>query len=262
MHYAICLLGSIPVRKEPNHRTEMVTQLLFGEMLEILLTDGNWIRIKNVHDGYQGWVDSRQVVPLTDENYHKMRSLPVSFSAELIFPISCETTGSELYIPLGSRLYNMKEGSFTVGHSRFSFSGRMYTFPFKSDANTLMSNALRLLNTPYLWGGRTMAGIDCSGFVQLVFGLSGIDLPRDASQQVQFPGLSLSFINEAQPGDVAFFDNSDGQVTHVGILDGEGQIIHASGQVRIDPVDHQGIFDPETKTYTHQFRIAKSFIGM
>lgn len=262
MQYAICLLGTIPVRREPDHRTEMVTQILFGEMLEILVTEGIWFRIRNVHDGYQGWVDSRQVVSITEEEFHKIRSLPVSYNAELIFPVRCETTGNELYIPLGSRLYNMKEGSFTVGHSRFSFSGRMYNFPFKSDTTTLMSNALRLLNTPYLWGGRTMAGIDCSGFVQLVFGLSGIQLPRDASQQVQFQGLSLSFITEAQPGDVAFFDNSEGEVTHVGILDGEGQIIHASGQVRIDPVDHQGIFNAETKNYTHQFRIAKSFIGM
>jgi len=262
MHYAICLLGVIPVRSEPGDRSEMVTQVLFGEMLEILATEGNWIRIRNTHDGYQGWADRRQVRPLNEEEYHTLRSLPVSISSELIFPVRCETSGAEYYIPMGSRLYNMKEGSFLVGQSRFSFSGRTNSFPFKSDHNTLTGNALRLLNTPYLWGGRTMAGIDCSGFVQLVFALSGIQLPRDASQQVQYQGLSLNFISEARPGDVAFFDNDEGEVIHVGILDGEGQIIHASGQVRIDPVDHQGIFNTDTKTYSHKFRVAKSFIGL
>lgn len=262
MRYSICLLGVIPVRSEPDDRTELVTQILFGELLETIDSKGQWLKIRNTHDGYQGWIDRRQVFGLADEEFHKIRQLPVSVSAELIYPLKCETNGAEFYIPLGSRLYSIKEGSFVVGSLRYSFSGRSNGFPYKSDHNTLMSNALRLLNVPYLWGGRTLAGIDCSGFVQLVFSLSGIQLPRDASQQVKAQGLSLSFISEARPGDVAFFDNAEGTVTHVGILDGEGQIIHASGQVRIDPVDHQGIFNPETRTYSHQFRIAKSFIGM
>lgn len=262
MEHAICLLGVIPVRREPDDRSEMVTQLLFGELLEINEHQGNWLRIRNAHDGYIGWIDEKQVYLIDNSVFHRLRQLPVAISNELIFPVNCENSGSSLFIPMGSRLYLTDEGSFSVGEFRFSFAGRTSHFPFKSDYQTIIGNAMKLLNTPYLWGGRTLAGIDCSGFVQLVFALSGIELPRDASQQVQYPGLSLSFISEAQPGDVAFFDNAEGTVIHTGILDGEGQIIHASGRVRIDPVDHQGIFNPETKTYSHQFRVAKSFIGM
>ncbi|MDD2963724.1 MAG: C40 family peptidase [Bacteroidales bacterium] len=262
MKHAMCLLGNIPVRKEPDDRTEMVTQFLFGELMEIFEEQGKWARIRNAHDGYQGWVDRKQIHLIADTEYHQLRQSSPHISAELLAPVHCINTSANIHIPMGSRLYIDNTGIMKVGNLEFLFEGKTNHFPFKSYPQIILENAEKLLHAPYLWGGKTINGIDCSGFVQLVFALSGIELPRDSSQQVLYPGLSLSFISEAQPGDVAFFDNADGTVIHTGILDGQGRIIHASGRVRIDHIDHQGIFNAETKTYSHQFRIAKSFIGM
>ena len=114
------------------------------------------------------------------------------------------------------------------------------------------------LNTPYLWGGRTPFGIDCSGFVQMVYRFAGIQLPRDASLQVK-GGVSLGFIDEAQPGDLAFFESEEGAIVHVGILTGNRRIIHASGTVRVDPIDHHGIFNMQANGYSHRLRIVKRF---
>ena len=99
-------------------------------------------------------------------------------------------------------------------------------------------------------------GMDCSGFSQVVHRIVGNDLPRDASQQVEL-GDTISFVEEAQAGDLAFFDNEEGNITHVGICLGGGDIIHASGSVRIDKLDHIGIFNADKGTYSHKLRVIK-----
>ena len=128
-----------------------------------------------------------------------------------------------------------------------------------SEKKHLINNALIFLNAPYLWGGRTPFGIDCSGFTQIVYRLQGINIPRDAHQQAEV-GNTLSFIEESQEGDLAFFDDSEGEITHVGIIMNNNNIIHASGKVRIDKLDQQGIFNIEKKIHTHKLRIIKSIV--
>ena len=137
----------------------------------------------------------------------------------------------------------------------YQFDG--LTTPGFTQKKKLIENALMYLNAPYLWGGRSPLGIDCSGFTQMVYRLQGINLPRDAYQQAEV-GTTLSFIEESDPGDLAFFDNNEGKITHVGIILEENHIIHASGKVRIDRIDQQGIFNTEIGTHTHKLRLIKS----
>ncbi len=115
------------------------------------------------------------------------------------------------------------------------------------------------MNAPYLWGGKTPFGIDCSGFTQMVYKLNGHALLRDASEQAS-QGIALSFIEESEPGDLAFFDNSEGQIIHVGIIMEDNHIIHAHGKVRIDRLDHSGIYNIDKKIHTHKLRVIKKII--
>ncbi len=113
--------------------------------------------------------------------------------------------------------------------------------------------AARFLNCPYIWGGRIPSGIDCSGLTQLVYKIHGIAIPRDSWQQSE-AGTVVSFLEEAENGDLLFFDNDKGKISHVGILMAQGLVIHASGRVRIDRLDHQGIYRDDLKRYTHKLR--------
>ncbi|MBK7084827.1 MAG: C40 family peptidase [Flavobacteriales bacterium] len=112
------------------------------------------------------------------------------------------------------------------------------------------------LGAPYLWGGRTPTGVDCSGLTQMLFMLMGIYLPRDAYQQAE-EGDPVELVDLAEPGDLAFFDNAEGRITHVGIVLPERRILHASGRVRIDALDQEGIFDAEQGKYSHKLRLVK-----
>ena len=123
----------------------------------------------------------------------------------------------------------------------------------------MLEFAMRFLRAPYLWGGRTPVGIDCSGFTQLIYKSIGIQIPRDASQQVEL-GQPLDFASEGQIGDLAFFQNEEGRIVHVGMVCAPGKIIHASGQVRIDKLDDTGIFNCDTGKYSHQLRIIKRIL--
>ena len=116
--------------------------------------------------------------------------------------------------------------------------------------------AQSLLNVPYQWGGRSPMGMDCSGFTQVVFKILGKKLLRDAWQQAE-QGVLVNFIEEIQPGDLVFFDNEEGRIIHVGIALANHKIIHASGCVRIDNLDHHGIYNTETRKYSHNLRIIK-----
>ncbi|MGE3825539.1 MAG: C40 family peptidase, partial [Bacteroidia bacterium] len=156
----------------------------------------------------------------------------------------------------GSTLPAYEHGKLYVGDEEFSFDGEI-THPLSDSIPALVSEyATVFLNAPYLWGGRSVFGIDCSGFTQVVFKMAGIQLKRDAYQQAE-QGITLSFVEEAQTGDLAFFDNEEGKIVHTGIVLSQGKIIHASGKVRIDKLDHQGIYNHDTKKYSHKLRLIK-----
>ena len=123
----------------------------------------------------------------------------------------------------------------------------------------IINNAMKYLGAPYMWGGRSPFGIDCSGFTQVVFGMCGITLKRDAYLQAEL-GNTIDFINETKTGDLVFFDNDESKITHVGIMIEDKQIIHASGEVRIDSIDHNGIYNENAKKYSHKLRIIKRII--
>ena len=253
MKYGICALSIVPCRLEASDPSEMVSQLLFGEIYRVIDERKNWIKIRASHDGYESWIDRKQHLEIKREEFMSLEKSPRSFSNDLISLLQEQEKGSFSPMVLGSVLPNYNDGNITFLDKEFSFEGEMIPQP-SIGRDLLIDTAFLYLNAPYLWGGRTPFGIDCSGYSQIVYRMCGIDLPRDASQQAEI-GDRLSFIEEATPGDLAFFDNIEGRITHVGILLGDNKIIHASGKVRVDRIDHQGIFNDEMHDYSHHLRL-------
>ncbi len=260
MQYGICLMSIIPCRKEPSSTSEMVTQLLFGEHYEVKEMTSGWVRIETAIDHYACWISEKQHAPITSTQFEYLQHNEVPVSGELIY-ILADNLGKRTFpISIGCKLPFLNPNSpFQSATFNYSYDGQVMTPGVKNSVQNLVSSAFLFLNAPYLWGGRGPFGIDCSGFTQLTYRLNGYDLPRDAWQQALL-GEALSFVEEAQPGDLAFFDNAEGKITHVGIVIGEGQIIHASGSVRIDRFDHYGIHHTENKQYTHNLRVIKRII--
>lgn len=251
--YGICQLACIPIRKEDSDRSEMTSQLLFGETVDILEKTDKWLMIRCHHDQYEGWVDKKQIQALEAID---LRSIKTSTAPLLIVR---NQDGGFSFLPAGSQLRIEGENSILCGNKSFECSKDDLTNATAPAEIAL--GALMFLDTPYLWGGRTLMGIDCSGFTQLIYKMAGKQLPRDAYQQAEV-GELIAFIDEAQTGDLAFFDNAEGKITHVGIVinqqkSGEKTIIHASGKVRMDRLDHQGIYNIELGAYSHQLRFIR-----
>jgi cell wall-associated NlpC family hydrolase len=258
MNFGVCCLSVIPVRADVSDKSEMVSQLLFGETFSILSLSKGWAKIVIDHDSYEGWIDEKQIIPLSSNEHTQILSNPKYYSTDLVHAINQKNAHSIPILP-GSMLYSASASEFLLGDKTYSFDGQSIKADILPSIDKMKRNALLFLNSPYLWGGRTPFGIDCSGFVQIVARLSGISLPRDTRQQAE-EGALINLISEAKPGDLAFFDNADGRIIHVGILLENTQIIHASGKVRIDTIDHQGIFREDTKRYSHQLRVIKRII--
>jgi hypothetical protein len=246
MTYACCHLSIIPVRASASDTSEMVNQLLFGDSFEILEQKSGWLKIKSDFDQYEGWIDAKQGLIIEEKQFDFFSKNALICSTDLVEYVSAP---DEHLIPIvmGSSVKMMKDLGYRTDAN--CHSGHL-------QRDKIVSTALLYLNSPYLWGGRSPFGIDCSGLTQMVYKICGIKLKRDASQQAR-QGENLSFIEEAQPGDLAFFDNTDGEIIHVGIIMKNNYIIHAHGKVRIDRLDHTGIFNNDIKNYTHQLRVIK-----
>ena len=256
MLYGICNLSIVPVRLESSDKSEMVTQLLFGEHFKILEVQKKWSKIRVAFDNYEGWVDNKQLEVISEENYFQIEHSNKVYAAELIDFV---TDGNQnfLTIPIGSSFPFYHHQNLKLNNTNYHYEGQVYDS--KLPKESVIETAFKFLNTPYLWGGKTPFGIDCSGFTQMVYKLNGYKLLRDASQQAT-QGEVLSFIEESEPGDLAFFDNNEGIITHVGIIMNDNYIIHAHGKVRIDRIDHSGIFNVDTQRHTHKLRVIKKII--
>lgn len=258
MDYGICNLSVVPARKEPSDKSEMVTQLLFGDAFTILAQKEKWICIKTAFDQYECWIDIKQYHPLYEEVFQSIRESKTAVSCDLVQVMKNNETGNLFPVVAGSSLPHFRNDQLRIDKVTYTYDGEIAQ-DVKPYRDQVGEHAYSFLNAPYLWGGRTPFGIDCSGFTQVVFKMNGIKLPRDAYQQAEL-GTQINFVEEAQEGDLAFFDNKDGKVTHVGIVLRNGKIIHASGKVRIDTLDHQGIFNIETQQYTHKLRLIRKFM--
>lgn len=249
MQYGICHLSIVSLRFEPSDKSELVSQVLYGEVFKVIEQRKKWSKIRLAFDKYEGWIDNKQFLIIEKENYVNLSTEKLILSTDLVEFI--EDTSTQLYpIPIGSTL----NGLSLLNHT---YDGR--TISEQRNKSELIKTAFIYLNAPYLWGGKTPFGIDCSGFTQMVYKLNGYKLRRDASMQAA-QGEALSFIEESEPGDLAFFDNADGDIIHVGIIMEDNYIIHAHGKVRIDRLDHSGIYNTEKNEHTHKLRVIKKII--
>ena len=236
MIYGICNLSAIALRKEARHSSEMVSQLLYNETYTVLDKVQDFMLIQTHLDHYEGWIQTKQFCEISEEELNALKGK----KTYLINKALVEYKGK--YLTLGTPIYEPHPDAIEM--------------PSEFHPERMVDYAQLLLGAPYLWGGRTAMGIDCSSLVQVCARMAGLLLPRDASQQIGC-GELVYFLQETQPGDLAFFGEEGGPITHVGIIMGDERIIHASGEVRIDYLDQTGIFNNERNEHTHLLQAVK-----
>lgn len=236
MSYGICDLSVIPIRKEGSHTSEMVSQLLYNEMYEVLDEKPGWKLIRTMSDQYEGWIQGIQHHEIDEQEVLALKAK----ESYIVDQPTITYKGKSLSI--GTIVHEPVAGSMTI--------------PGRFVPAMMIEFAQKFMDAPYLWGGRSIFGIDCSGFVQLCARAAGKLLPRDASEQIK-EGELVYFLPEIQPGDLAFFGNEDGKIVHVGMMLDNERILHASGKVRIDYLDQTGIFNKERNEHTHHLQVIK-----
>ncbi|HRN47525.1 MAG TPA: C40 family peptidase [Niabella sp.] len=255
MEYAIISVPAAPVRRKPSHRKEMTNQLLFGDAVRILKRKGKrWVKVESLYDGYKGWVTNHLI---TIVKRKKALQPSICLTGEIINTINFN--GSIMHVPLGACLPNFENNVGEIGSLKYEYSGKKICVSDQniSKGELVEKYSKQWLNVPYLWGGKTILGVDCSGFAQMVFKMVGVAVLRDAWQQAE-QGKLVPNLVEAQRGDLAFFDDKD-EIVHVGILLGDDKIIHAAGKVRIDTITEKGIINSDTGKQTHQLKIIKRY---
>ena len=235
----------VAVRREPSESSEMINQLLFGETFTIIENYSSWFRIISNIDSYEGWIDNKLVELLPDDS-------PINNA-------NPKVANSLFLAKKKIKRKRYENGHFIAGADTYQCIENPISEINSNNIDELIRVAKLFVNSPYLWGGRSPYGIDCSGFTQVVFKIVGHSIPRDAGQQVKL-GETVDFVNMAQPGDLAFFDNDEEIITHVGIIIDNGKIIHSSGYVKIESIDHQGIFSVNTQKYSHKLRVIKRIL--
>ncbi len=234
----------------------MVSQVLFGETFEIIEEEKEWSKIRLSSDKYIGFIDHKQYEKISEESFFKLKTEKQYLTAEVIEIITNDK--NELTtIPLGANLPFYDHGKLKINKQSYLYKG--LAVHQKKSKKEITQFAFYYLNSPFLWGGKTPFGIDSSGFTQMVYKLCGHMLFRDAKEQAA-QGEVLSFIEESEPGDLAFFDDDEGEIIHVGIILKDYHIIHCHGKVRIDMLDHSGIFNADLQQHTHKLRIIKKMI--
>ena len=250
MQYGICPLSIVSVRSSADDTSELVSQILYGEYFKVLECRKIWSKIRIAYDGCEGWVINHQVKFIEEDTYEVLEKLkhPV-YSSELV---SFVETEARVLIPIVL-------GSSSQNASLLSHNSDGNHLPRNSKKENLVQTALLFLNAPHLRGGKTPFGIDASGFTKMVHKINGYRLLRSIQEQ-SVQGSALSFIEESEAGDLAFFDNKEGEICHVGIIMDHNYIIHVDGKVRIDRLDHTGIFNTEDGKYSYQLRVIKKIV--
>ena len=238
MKYGIINLAAVSCRAEASHKSEQINQLIFGDLYSVLEESPDWIKVKADYDGYEGWIHRKHHSGITDSKFEILRSEKVTVSLDLLGIVSNKLDKTCTSIPLGSTLRNKE----------FTYKGKKA----QQTRSNIFKYAHLYLNAPYLWGGKTPFGIDCSGFMQMSHKLAGIKLPRDSWQQA-LVGKKVASLSKAKAGDLCFFGDGE-KVTHVGMLLTPTAIIHASGKVRVDIMTEDGIFNAELNKLTHKLK--------
>lgn len=251
MNNAICTVAAAPLRKEDAHRSEMTSQILFGETMQILEQKGEWFRVKTDFDGYEGWLTYHLIEEFTGVSDKRF------VAAGLINVVGIDK--GTLHVPMGAALTHFDTKTLKLWDSRYRYEGEVRDTGKGFDMDFFRRCYYSWLHVPYLWGGRTLMGVDCSGFVQTVYKLMGINLKRDAYLQAD-QGEAVNNLADAKEGDLAFFNNEAGRITHVGLLLNEKEIIHASGKVRLDDIDSKQITSRETGKKTHDLHSIRRFL--
>lgn len=281
--YVVNTCTVTPVRQEPSEGSEQLTQLLFGEVCEVLDRLPRWTKIRSTLDGQEGWVDFKMLEHVGDEVIRRLGDEAMRREAKgdeamgrVAVPMAIATdmeTGAELMLTLGTRLPNYAHGTFEVLDKQYlinpdcvydlegSLQDDRLASPTGVKGEDVCAVAQRLLNAPYLWGGKNAMGMDCSGFTQVVYGVFGVNLLRNAREQMTQGEVVVS-LAEAQPGDLAFFDHADRDpkatnISHVGLLLDNQTIIHCSGKVHIDMIDEQGIHLADGELTHHLVQIRR-----
>jgi len=257
MDNGVCILSVVPVRAEPNDRSEQVTQLLFGELVIILEKREKWLFVQSMADNYQGWVCAGQIKLFDRAYFDDLINQETWVSTDLVQVLRNTTQNYSMLATAGSSFYQCRQNRFTLVGNEWEYLGAIRKVG-GFEPEMIIDLAMLFLHIPYMWGGRSAMGMDCSGFTQIVFKMAGKPIHRDASQQAT-QGELINLIHEAEPGDLLFFDNDEGAIIHTGILLPGNNIIHAHQKVRIDKVDHHGIFNTDQSRYSHKLRIIKRF---
>ncbi len=254
--YAYVNIACLPLRNMPSEKAEIASQLLFGDIIFIIEKQGNWSRVVSLFDEYVGWIDNKTLY------YFNCLDEVSNYNTSVVDSLYIWATNNyneSILIPSGSTLHNYNPNDLTFFFLGLIFKLKQNITKLEANSSNIIQLAYNFLNCPYLWGGKTALGVDCSGLVQVVFKIVGIHLLRDAAQQVHH-GKVINFLEEAKPADLLFFDNDEEKIVHVGIYLGNNKIIHASGKVRVDDIDNYGIFRKDVQKYTHKLRIIKRII--
>ena len=262
MGFGISLLSLIPIRKEPDERSEMTSQLLFGEHFKILNIKHNWALIEASFDSHKGWVDEKMITEIKLQTYNALNfDTPFVIKRKTVNLKLENMSIQQIYAGSTIPFFNRDSCRFSIESRHFETSEKLNNSDIKSISQEISDVSLLYCNSPYLWGGRTPFGIDCSGFTQIVYKICGIKLPRNAAQQSGY-GKAVKNIRKSQIGDLGFFTKMQAdEITHTGILLNDNKIIHASGKVRIDKIDDKGIFNEEINAYSHRLISIRNVIN-
>jgi gamma-D-glutamyl-L-lysine dipeptidyl-peptidase len=253
MENYICKNVFVPLRSAPSHKSEMLSQVLFGEKYTVTDKAGSWMKIETIFDSYPGWIDMDHLQHSETDNRDGGSVLN---RALLCF----KSDKTKIVLEPGCEIFNpdFENKFFFAGNDRYTTVAE-FNKDYISTSDSIVDTAMKFLNSPYIWGGRIPSGIDCSGLTQLVYKIHGTTIPRDSWKQAE-AGKVVDFIDQAEPGDLVFFDNDRGKISHVGMIISRGLVIHASGRVRIDSIDHQGIYKQEIAGYSHKLRMIKRIL--